>query len=119
MSFKCTLNINPTKNSKKGEIFFNKLASIKKLSLSILAKTLKEVNEISKYFKTTNSANKNNNAGKSYAHVSKLVSNAREVLKIKKVFPNLQAKKIKNIQKIINSNSKSSMVIAKPNQNST
>ena len=33
-------------------------------------------------------------------------NNTREVLKIKKIFPNLQAKKIENIQKIINRNSK-------------
>jgi len=50
----------------------------------------------------TNFTNRNNNAGKSYAQVSKLVSNVREALKIKETFLNLQAKKIKNIQKIIN-----------------
>jgi len=38
--------------------------------------------------------------------MSKLVNNVREVLKIIKIFPNLQEKKIENIQKIINSNSK-------------
>ena len=38
--------------------------------------------------------------------MSKLVNNVREVLKINKIFPNLQEKKIENIQKIINSNSK-------------
>ena len=97
MSFKYTSNINPLKNGKKGKKNFDKPASIEKLSSSIPAKTLKEVNKISKYFKTTNPTNRNNNAGKYYAQVSKPVRNAREALKIKKVFLNLQAKKIKNI----------------------
>jgi len=33
-------------------------------------------------------------------------SNTKKILKIKETFPNLQAKKIENIQKIINNNSK-------------
>jgi len=41
-----------------------------------------------------------------YAEASTPVNNIREVLKIKKTFPNLQAKKIENIQKIINSEDK-------------
>ena len=36
-------------------------------------------------------------------------SNTKEILKIKKTFPKLQAKKIVNIQKIINSNNKSKL----------
>jgi len=38
-----------------------------------------------------------------YAQASTLVNNTKDVLKIIKIFPNLQAKKIENIQKIINS----------------
>jgi len=34
-------------------------------------------------------------------------SNIKEILKIKETFPKLQAKKIENIQKIINGNDKS------------
>ena len=97
MAFKCTLNVNPLKNSKKGEKNFDKPAGIEKLLPSIPAKTPKEVNEILKYFKTINPTNRNNNASKSYAQMSKPVSNTREVLKIKEVFLNFQAKKIKNI----------------------
>ena len=41
-----------------------------------------------------------------YAQVLQSVNNTREVLKIKKAFLNLKAKKIKNIQKIIKGNSK-------------
>ena len=33
-------------------------------------------------------------------------TNTKEILKIKEIFPNLQANKIKNIQKIINNNNK-------------
>ena len=36
----------------------------------------------------------------------KLTTTIREVLKIKEIFPNLQVKKIKNIQKIINNHGK-------------
>ena len=41
-------------------------------------------------------------ARKSYAQALSSSNNMREVLKIKKAFPNLQSNKIKNIQKIIN-----------------
>jgi len=65
------------------------------LSPPIPAKTAKEVNEISKYFKK----NSTNNQKKSYAQVSVNSSNspniARETLKIKETFPNLQNETIK------------------------
>jgi len=77
------------------------------LPLPILAKSPIEVKEISKSFKMTSSTNGNKNNGKSYAQVSHLWNNTRDVLKIKKTFPNLQAKKIENIQKIIKGNGKS------------
>jgi len=41
---------------------------------------------------------------KSYAQA--LTSNIKEILKIKETFPNLQTKKIENIQKFINNDSK-------------
>ena len=41
-----------------------------------------------------------------YVQASIPINNTRKVLKIKENFPNLQAKKIKNIQKIINNNGK-------------
>ena len=43
---------------------------------------------------------------KSYAQALTLTSNIKEILKIKETFPNLQTKKIKNIQKFINNDSK-------------
>ena len=67
----------------------------------ILAKTPKEVNEISKYFKKNNSLQR-----KSYAQASFKSQNsniAMNILKIKKMFPKLQNQKIDQIQKIINS----------------
>lgn len=42
----------------------------------------------------------------SYIQTSKPISNTEEVLKIKKTFPSLKAKRINNIQKIIKSNGK-------------
>jgi len=70
----------------------------------ILAKSPKEVNKISKFFKKNHSPNINK---KSYAQASSNGSNfngtniARETLKIKEAFPSLQNKKIEQIQKII------------------
>jgi len=49
----------------------------------------KEVKEISKFFKITSSTNGNKNNSKSYTQVLKSENNIREVLRIKKAFPNL------------------------------
>jgi len=87
------------KNSKKGEENTDKLASIERIPPSILVKLPKEVREISKYFKTTNLINNNKNNNKLYAQVSNADNNTREVLKIKKTFLNLQAKKLKTYKK--------------------
>ena len=71
---------------------------------SIPAKSLKEVNKISKFFKKNPSSNVNK---KSYAQVSSNSSNsnstnmAREALKIKEALRSLQNKKIEQIQIII------------------
>ena len=81
----------------------DKAVMVSVLPLLILAKSLKEVIEISKYFKK----NLFTNNKKLYAQVSSHNTNtARETLKIKEAFPNLQNKKIKNIQKIISSKGK-------------
>jgi len=104
--FKYTPVVKLMKNSKKGEKNTNKLASIERMPPSILVKLPKEVRQISKYFKTTNLINNNKNNNKLYAQVSNADNNTREVLKIKKTFLNLQAKKIENIQKIIRGDGK-------------
>jgi len=75
----------------------------------LLAKTKKEVNIISKYFlpnkpSVNNSVNGNsNNSGKSYAQVTKTSNNTSEVLKIKEMFPSLNAQKVDQVNNIVNS----------------
>jgi len=92
-------------NSKKGKNSI-KLASISHLSHLIPAKSPKEVNEISKFFKK----NTENKGEKSYAQTLSFSSNtARETLKIKEMFPKLQNKKSKTFRK-------SSVVKTKQNQ---
>ena len=49
---------------------------------------------------------KNNSSGKSYAQVSKLSINISEVLKIKETFPSLSAKKIDQVNSIVNGQNK-------------
>lgn len=66
----------------------------------------KEVNEISKFFKKNNQPTEKKDIRKSYVQVFFSTTSTREVLKIKETFPNLRAKKIKNIQKIINGKGK-------------
>ena len=84
----------------------DKLASVERLPPPILAKSPKEVKEISKFFKANNSIYRNKNTRKSYAQAFQLTNSTSEVLKIKETFLNFQANKIKNIQKIIKDNSK-------------
>ena len=76
------------------------------------AKTRKEVNTISKYFQPQkNSGEPSNqssksNAGKLYAQASKPTFNTSEVLKIKETFPSLNAKKIDQVNNIVNGQDK-------------
>lgn len=59
----------------------------------------------------TGSTKLDNNKGKLYAQMSKSRNTTKKVLKIKKVFSNLKADKINNIQKIIKGNSKPKLKI--------
>jgi len=111
VSFPHTPKTNPIKNSNKGNKETNKLANIERLPPSILAKFSKEVNKISKYFKTQKLLLTKTNSRMSYAQASKPISNIEEVLKIKEVFPSLKAKRTDNIQKIIKGNGKSKLCI--------
>ena len=101
---KFTFKVNLEKNGKKEEKVTDKPTRIKRISSLILAKLLKEVKEISKYFKPTKPVMNNKTKNISYAWASKTVGNTEEVLKIKEAFPSLKAKNIDNIQKIINEN---------------
>ena len=91
----------PVKTGKMKKKSTDKPANIKRLFSLISAKSLKKIKKISKYFKITKWA-----LNKLYAQVFKLTTTIREVLKIKEIFSNLQVKKIKNIQKIINNHGK-------------
>ena len=77
----------------------DKPTSFVKLPSLIPAKISKEVNEISKFFKKDNQLIKKKDTKESYVQVSSSTTNMRAVLKIKEMFPNLQAKEIENIKK--------------------
>ena len=75
------------------------------------AKTKKEVNVISKYFKSKQSESSKKNNGtsssnlqsnKSYAQASKTTPSTSDILKIKESFPSLNAKKIDQVNSIVN-----------------
>jgi len=74
------------------------LASIERIPPPIPTKSQKEVNQISKYFKSTPVIKL---AQKLYTQASKPALNTVEVIKIKDIFPALNAKKIDQIQNII------------------
>ena len=105
----------PTHNNKASDI--STPASIKKLLPSIPAKSQKEINWISKYFRNTKPVNTTPN--KSYAQASKQsytqalkqVNNTSEVIKIKETFPALNTQKVDQIHKIVNSTPKSKLRI--------
>ena len=113
VSHKFTPWVNLEKHGKKQDIPTNKPTSIERLPPPIPAKSPKEVNEISKYFKTSKPSSTALNQAKSYAQSAKYVSNTKTVLKIKVAFSSLKAANINNIQKITkgNNNSKSKLYI--------
>ena len=91
--------MNEGSNTKKGKNSnINKPVSISRLPPSISAKLSKEINKISKYFKKNI---EKKDQIKLYAQTSSSTNITRKTLEIKKIFPNLQNKKIGNIQKII------------------
>jgi len=75
----------------------NKLTSVERLSPPVPTILSKKINEISKYFKTSNSNNTDNNKGKLYTQVSKVGSSTKRILKIKDNFLSLKVDKINNI----------------------
>jgi len=82
---KFTSKLNPVKTNNRDKENMEKPVSIKRLPPPISAKSPKEVNEISKFFKT----NRNRNTRKLYVQALSSSNNTREVLKIKETFPNL------------------------------
>ena len=108
-----TLTQAPNSNNKKevsrpSPVTINKAPPIPPLP----AKTKKEVNTISKYFQPQRNSDEpsnqssKSNAGKSYAQASKPAFNTSEVLKIKETFSSLNAKKIDQVNNIVNGQDK-------------
>ena len=115
ISSKFTPRTTPSNNGNKKDIAKPAPVSINKVPPlpPLLAKTRKEVNVISKYFHSkklmveNKDQGKNNSSDKSYAQVSKPSINTSEVLKIKETFPSLSAKKIDQVNSIVNGQNKS------------
>ena len=102
MKIQFNLPLNGANTSKKDKDVA-KLALILSIPPPIPAKFPKEVNAIFKHFKKLSE----NKEKKLYAQTSAPFSNvAREILKIKEMFPKLQDNKIKHIQNIISGESK-------------
>ena len=76
-------------------------ASIEKIPPSILAKSQKEINIISKYFKNKQIEIRNPRTNRSYAQASKQGTSTSDVIKINDMFLSIGAKKIDQINKII------------------
>jgi len=70
------------------------------------AKSKKEINVISKYFQSNKPMMDPKKLTKSYAQVSKQTANTSEVLKIKELFPALNAKQINQVNNIVKGNPK-------------
>ena len=111
---KLTPRIIPLSNCNNKTVDKPILANIEKIPPPIPAKSQKEVNQISKYFKNIKPVNESNPPNKSYAQASKQsyaqaskqMNNTTKVIKIKDTFPALNAQKINQIHRIINDSSK-------------
>jgi len=77
------------------------MASIERIPPLIPAKSQKEVNIISKFFKNKNLENPTPAKTKSYAQVSKQNASMSDVIKIKETFPSIEAEKINQINDIV------------------
>jgi len=106
ISAKFTSKIQPTPQKINKEKNSPTPASIKKLSLPILAKSPKEVNAISKFFKSGKTDNFSLSKAKSYTQASKQNINMVDIIKIKKTFPSIGVKEIDQINNIVKRPSK-------------
>ena len=82
-------------------------ASIERLSLPIPDKSPKEVNAISKFFKSGKMDNSLLSKAKSYAQASKQNVSTSDVIKIKETFPSMEVKEIDQINNSVKESSKS------------
>ena len=103
---KFTPRIQPATSKNNKEI--NKPSSVimEKIPLLIPTKSQKKVNVISKFFKSNKLANTTKQLPRSYAQASKQNINISKVIKIKKMFLSIGAKKIDQINNIIKDISK-------------
>ena len=76
-------------------------ASIEKILPPIPAKSQKEINVISKYFKNKQMEVRNPGTNKIYAQASKQGTSTSDVIKINDMFPFIGAKKINQINEIV------------------
>ena len=106
ISAKFTPKVQPAigKNNKK--VNQPKPAQIECFPPPIPAKSQKEVNAISKYFKTNKSDDNSKLVPKSYAQASKQNISTSKVIKIKEAFPSINVKKINQINNIVKGNPK-------------
>ena len=113
ISLKFTPRIPPTNSNSKKDPLKSILVTINKAlpPPPLPAKSKKEINIISKYFHSKKPKNNKKNNGnssinsqsnKSYAQASKSPSSTSNVLKIKETFPTLNAKKIDQVNSIVN-----------------
>ena len=106
ISAKFTPRIQPTSqkiNKEKNSLF---PASIERLPPPIPAKSLKEVNTSSKFFKSNKTDTSSLTKTKLYAQASKQNVSTAVVIKIKKTFPSMGAKEIEQINNIVKGPSK-------------
>ena len=99
LKFTPRLQTAPHRNPK--EVNKPSLASIERIPPLIPAKSQKEVNIISKFFKNKNSENPTLAKTKSYVQVSKQNASTSDVIKIKETFPSIGAEKINQINDIV------------------
>ena len=101
---KFTPKIIPTPGKNNKETIKHVLANIEKVPPPpppIPAKSQKEINVISKYFKINKSTTDLKKSTMTYAQVSKQNASTSEVIKIKEAFPTIGAKKIDQINNIV------------------
>ena len=110
---KFTLRTPPAKSNGNKEIPKSNLVTINKMPPPLpplSTKPRKEINTIPKYFQSKNQSDENKapsgNPGKSYAQATKPSVTMSNVLKIKEAFPFLNAKKVDQVNNIVNGQSK-------------
>ena len=106
ISAKFTLKVQPAIGKNNKEVNQPKSAQIEYFPLSIPVKSQKEVNTILKYFKNSKLDDNSKLVPKLYAQASKQNISTLKVIKIKKVIPSINAKKINQTNNIVKGNSK-------------